>query len=181
MLLLLKSGMSEAQLKLANVEAELGLHEKERVENLSILRQQLEMKNTALANAKRDIAEEHERTAILSRRVDTLGQLEDKHQLMQKEHNRCKEILKESSRCQLQLKEQALQVDNDSKEKIREVCDGLDMANSEVAEEWEKVASLLRRVESLDLIEGQRLQMQKELERYKARLEEASKIGRAHV
>ncbi|XWS33395.1 hypothetical protein CRYUN_Cryun22dG0078500 [Craigia yunnanensis] len=61
-LLLLKYGMSEAQLKLANVEAELGLHENERVENLSTLRQQLEMKNIALANAQRDIAEECERT-----------------------------------------------------------------------------------------------------------------------
>ncbi|XWS45018.1 hypothetical protein CRYUN_Cryun15aG0099800 [Craigia yunnanensis] len=175
MLLLLKSGISEGQLKLANVEAELGFHEKERVENLSILRQQLEMKNTALANAQRDIAEERERTAILSRRVDILGQLEDKHQLMQKELNRCKEMLEESSRCQLRLKEQALQVNNDSKEKNREVCDALDVANSEVAEEREKIASLLRRIESLDLIEGQWLQMQKELERYKERLEEASR------
>ncbi|XVF15295.1 hypothetical protein REPUB_Repub09cG0138600 [Reevesia pubescens] len=175
MLLLLKSGMSEAQLKLANVVAELGLQEKERVENLSILRQQLEMKVTALANAQREIAEERERTTILSRRVDTLDQLEDKHQLMEKELNRCKEMLEESSRCQLCLKEQALQVDNDSKEKIREVCDALDVANSELTQEREKVASLLRRVESLDLIEGQRLLMQKELERYKERLEEASR------
>ncbi|XP_007047787.2 PREDICTED: uncharacterized protein At4g38062 [Theobroma cacao] len=175
MLLLMKSGMSEAQLKLANVEAELGLYEKERVENLSILRQQLEIKNTALANAQRDIAEEGERTAILTRRVDTLEQLEDKHQLMQKELNRCKEMLEESSRCQLRLKEQALQVDNDSKGKIREVCDALDVANSELAEEQEKVASLLRKVESLDIIEGQRLLMQKELERYKEKLEEASR------
>ncbi|XP_022740531.1 uncharacterized protein At4g38062-like [Durio zibethinus] len=175
MLLLLKSGMSEAQLKLANVEAELGLHQKERVENLSILKQQLEMKNIALAKAQRDIAEEHERTAILSRRVDTLDQLEDKHQLMEKELNRCKEMLEESSRCQLRLKEQALFVDNDSKKKIREVCDALDVANSELAEEREKVASLLRRIESLDFIEGQRILMQKELERYKERLEEASR------
>ncbi|XWS29595.1 hypothetical protein CRYUN_Cryun24cG0042300 [Craigia yunnanensis] len=175
MLLLLKSGMSEAQLKLANVEAELGLHEKERVENLSILTQQLEIKNTALANSQKDIAEERERTAILSRRVDTLDQLEDKNQLMEKELNRSKEMLEESSRCQLRLKEQALQVDNDSKEKIREVCDALDVVNSELAEEREKVASLLRKVESLDLIEGQRLLMQKELESYKERLEEASR------
>ncbi|KAK8501382.1 hypothetical protein V6N12_021077 [Hibiscus sabdariffa] len=54
MLLLLKSGMFEAQPKLANVEAELRLHKKERVENLSILRQQLEMRNAALAKAQRN-------------------------------------------------------------------------------------------------------------------------------
>lgn len=175
MMVLLKSGMFEAQLKLANAEAELGLHQKEGVENLSILRQQLEMKNTALANAQRDIAKERERTAILSRKVDTLAQLEDKHQLMEKEVNRCKTMLEESSKCQLRLKEQVLQMETDSKEKIREVCDALDVANSQLAEEQEKVASLLSRVESLDLIEGQLFLMQKELERYKERLEEASR------
>ncbi|MBA0590670.1 hypothetical protein Gorai_019366, partial [Gossypium raimondii] len=161
MMVLLKSGMFEAQLKLANAEAELGLHQKEGVENLSILRQQLEVKNTALANAQRDITEERERTAILSRKVDNLAQLEDKHQLMEKEVNTCKTILEESSKCQLWLKEQALQMETDSKEKIREVCDALDVANSQLAEEQEKVASLLSRVESLDLIEGQRFLMQK--------------------
>ncbi|TYJ10693.1 hypothetical protein E1A91_A11G224600v1 [Gossypium mustelinum] len=175
MMVLLKSGMFEAQLKLANAEAELGLHQKEGMENLSVLRQQLEMKNTALANAQRDITEERERNAILSRKVDTLAQLEDKHQLMEKEVNTCKTILKESSKCQLRLKEQALQMETDSKEKIREVCDALDVANSQLAEEQEKVASLLSRVESLDLIEGQRFLVQKELERYKERLEEASR------
>ncbi|XP_022774111.1 uncharacterized protein At4g38062-like [Durio zibethinus] len=118
MSLLLKSGMSEAQLKFANVETELAFHEKERVENLSTLRQQLEMRNNALANAQRDIAEERERIAILSRRVDTLDQLEDKHKLMEKELYRCKDMIEESSRCQLRLKEQALQVDNDSKKKL---------------------------------------------------------------
>ncbi|KAL4363138.1 hypothetical protein GQ457_04G034830 [Hibiscus cannabinus] len=179
MLLVLKLGMSEARVKLANVEAELGLHEKEREEKNSILRQQLEMKDTALANAQRDIAEERQRTAILSMRVDTLDQLEDKHQLMEKELNRCKEMLEESSRSQQWLKEQALQVENGSKEKNREVCDALDAANSELAEEREKVASLLRRVESLDLIEGQRLMLQKELESYKEMLEEASR-SRVH-
>ncbi|KAG4175796.1 hypothetical protein ERO13_A11G207000v2 [Gossypium hirsutum] len=175
MMVLLKSGMFEAQLKLANAEAELGLHQKEGMENLSVLRQQLEMRNTALANAQRDITEERERNAILSRKVDTLAQLEDKHQLMEKEVNTCKTILKESSKCQLRLKEQALQMETDSKEKIREVCDALDVANSQLAEEQEKVASLLSRVESLDLIEGQRFLVQKELERYKERLEEASR------
>ncbi|PPS17529.1 hypothetical protein GOBAR_AA03061 [Gossypium barbadense] len=175
MMVLLKTGMFEAQLKLANAEAELGLHQKEGMENLSVLRQQLEMKNTALANAQRDITEERQRNAILSRKVDTLAQLEDKHQLMEKEVNTCKTILKESSKCQLRLKEQALQMETDSKEKIREVCDALDVANSQLAEEREKVASLLSRVESLDLIEGQRFLVQKELERYKERLEEASR------
>ncbi|KAK8673029.1 hypothetical protein V6N13_111385 [Hibiscus sabdariffa] len=167
--------MSEAQPKLSNAEAERGLHEKERVKNLSVLRQQLEMKNTALTEAQRDIAEECERTAVLSKRVETLEQLDDKHQLIQKEFNGCKEMLEESSWCQLQLKEQCLQVDNDSKEKIGEVCEALNVTNSNLAEEREKVASLLRRVESLNLIERQWVITQKELESYKRRLEEASR------
>ncbi|KAK8672996.1 hypothetical protein V6N13_111352 [Hibiscus sabdariffa] len=175
MLLLLKSGMSEAQPKLSNAEAERGLHEKERVKNLSVFRQQLEMKNTALTEAQRDIAEECDRTAVLSKRVETLEQLDDKHQLIQKEFNGCKEMLEESSWCQLQLKEQCLQVDNDSKEKIGEVCEALKVKNSRLAEEREKVASLLRRVESLNLIERQWVITQKELESYKQRLEEASR------
>ncbi|MBA0559696.1 hypothetical protein Golob_016649 [Gossypium lobatum] len=94
---------------------------------------------------------------------------------MEKEFNRCKEMLEKSSMCQLWLKEQALQVENDSKEKIREVYDALDAVNSELAEERENVASLLRRVESLDLIEGQRVLLQKELEKCKEMLEEAAK------
>ncbi|KAA3474156.1 bHLH family protein [Gossypium australe] len=166
MMVLLKSGMFEAQLKLANAEAELGLYQKEGVENLSILRQQLEMKNTALASAQRDITEERERTAILSKKVDTLAQLEDKHQLMEKEVNTYKTILEESSKCQLRLKEQALQMETDSKEKNQS-----NVVNSQLEKEQEKVASLLSRVESLDLNEGQRFLMQKELER----LEEASR------
>ncbi|XP_039011512.1 uncharacterized protein At4g38062 isoform X2 [Hibiscus syriacus] len=176
MLLVMKSGMSEAQLKLAIFEAELDLHEKERVEKFSILRQQLEMKDTALANARRDIAEEHQRTAILSKRIETIDHLEVKHQLMEKELDRCKEMLKESSRCQLRLKEQAFQMEKESKEKLREVCDALETTESELAEEQEKVESLSRRGESLDLIEGQWLLLQKELERYKKMLEEASRF-----
>ncbi|KAL4367095.1 hypothetical protein GQ457_05G014360 [Hibiscus cannabinus] len=180
MLLLLKSKMFEAQPKLANVEAEFRLHDKKRVENLSILRQQLEMKITALAKAQRGIAEERERTTVLSKRVETLEQLEDKHQFIQEEFNRYKEMLEESSRCQLRLKEQCLQVDNDSKVKIREARDALDVTNSELAEEREKVASLSTRVQSLEFIERQWLMTQKELQSYKERLEEASRC-QAHL
>ncbi|KAK8501381.1 hypothetical protein V6N12_021076 [Hibiscus sabdariffa] len=85
-------------------------------------------------------------------------------------------MLEESSRCQLRLKEQCLQVDNDSKEKIREVHDALNATNSELAEELENVASLLSRVESLDFIERQWLMTQKELESYKERLERVESL-----
>ncbi|KAE8720594.1 hypothetical protein F3Y22_tig00018853pilonHSYRG00022 [Hibiscus syriacus] len=55
-------------------------------------------------------------------------------------------------------------MEKESKEKLREVCDALETTESELTEEREKVASLLRKAESLDLIEGQRLLLQKELE-----------------
>ncbi|KAK2656580.1 hypothetical protein Ddye_009632 [Dipteronia dyeriana] len=92
---------------------------------------------------------------------------------MQKELERYKEMLEESSRCQLHLQEQALLLESDSKEKLKEVCGALDSANSELVEVREKAASLSRRVQSLDHIEEQWLLMQKELDRCKEMFEES--------
>ncbi|GLT33678.1 hypothetical protein SLA2020_082420 [Shorea laevis] len=174
MLLVLKSGIYEAQLKLADIEGELSLHKKERGEKVSLLMQQLDMKNTALAKAQRDIEEENAKTLILLKRVESLELIEDQHNLMQKEILRSKEMLEESYKCQLLLKQKALQVESDSKEELRKACDALDVANSELTEEREKVASLLRRVQSLELLEEQRLLMQKQLEEQKKLIEEAA-------
>jgi chromosome segregation ATPase len=66
-------------------------------------------------------------------------------------------------------------VETDLKKKLREVYDELDTANAELATENENTASLLRRVQSLDHIEEQNLQMQKELKKYKEMLEESSR------
>ncbi|KAE8709603.1 MSCS-like 2 [Hibiscus syriacus] len=216
MLLLLKSGMSEARLKLSNVEAELCLHEKERVETLSILRQQLEMKNTALAKAQRDIAEERERTVVLSKglkplnnlrisislyrkssldvkkcsrnhldvtnselakerqkvasllsRVESLDSIERQWLMTQKELGSYKERLEEASIYQSHLEEQTLQTESESREKLDQVCKALDKTKSELTEERERTASLIKRAESLDHIEEQWLQTCKELKRYK--------------
>ncbi|KAK7835617.1 uncharacterized protein At4g38062 [Quercus suber] len=93
-----------------------------------------EMKNTALLRAQTDIIEEREKAESLLRRVESLEFIEEQQLIMQKELERYREMLEESSRCQLLLKEQVLQIESSSKEKLTEVCDALERANTELAE-----------------------------------------------
>ncbi|KAI3442318.1 uncharacterized protein J3R85_001249, partial [Psidium guajava] len=114
MLLVLKSGISESRLKLANTAPDIDMHNKIREENASLLIKQLEMKNEALAKAHEEIVNEHQKVQI--------------------ELASYKEMLEESSRCQFYLKEQALRMEVDSNVKIKEVCDALDRTTSELTE-----------------------------------------------
>ncbi|XP_057961756.1 uncharacterized protein At4g38062 isoform X1 [Malania oleifera] len=134
MLLVLKSAFAEAKSMLDNEKAEMDLHNKEKQENISHLMKELEMKNAALLRAQLAIEEEHEKAASLLRRADSLDLIEQQQFVMQKELERHKEMLEESSMYQLRLKDQALQMESDFREKLREVCDALDAANSELAE-----------------------------------------------
>ena len=93
-----------------------------------------EMKNTALIRAQTDIIEEREKAESLLRRVKSLEFIEEQQLIMQKELERYREMLEESSRCQLLLKEQVLQIESSSKEKLTEVCEALERANTELAE-----------------------------------------------
>ena len=93
-----------------------------------------EMKNTALIRAQTDIIEEREKADSLLRRVESLEFIEEQQLIMQKELERYREMLEESSRCQLLLKEQVLQIESSSKEKLTEVCEALERANTELAE-----------------------------------------------
>ena len=93
-----------------------------------------EMKNTALIRAQTDIIEEREKAESLLRRVESLEFIEEQQLIMQKELERYREMLEESSRCQLLLKEQVLQIESSSKEKLTEVCEALERANTELAE-----------------------------------------------
>ncbi|XP_030975538.1 uncharacterized protein At4g38062 isoform X2 [Quercus lobata] len=93
-----------------------------------------EMKNTALVRAQTDIIEERKKAELLLRRVESLEFIEEQQLIMQKELERYREMLEESSRCQLLLKEQVLQIESSSKEKLTEVCDALERANTELAE-----------------------------------------------
>uniref|UniRef100_A0A2N9IWK2 Uncharacterized protein n=1 Tax=Fagus sylvatica TaxID=28930 RepID=A0A2N9IWK2_FAGSY len=165
------AALSEAQVKLAKEKAELDVSAKAREDNVSLLVKQLEMKNAALVRAQTDIIEEREKAESLLRRVESLEIIEEQQLLMRKELERYKEMLEESSRCQLLLKEQVLQIESSSKEKITEVCDALVRANTELAEKicegneiefelqiWKSIAERLK----VDLEENH--EVRKELE-----------------
>ncbi|KAJ6297996.1 hypothetical protein OIU76_019172 [Salix suchowensis] len=175
MLLVLKSGITEAQLNIRNDETEVGLHEKEGGEDVSLLMRKLETKNIALAKALTDCEEERQKVACLLKRVECLDLVEEQRLLMQKELERYKDLFEELSRCQLCFKKQTLQTESDLKDKLAAVCDALDVANSELAKEQQKVVSLSRRARSLGLIEEKWLLMQKELEKCKEVHEESSR------
>ncbi|XP_065875095.1 uncharacterized protein At4g38062 [Euphorbia lathyris] len=129
----------------------------------------------ALDMANFELATEREKVASLSGKAASLEMIEEKQQLTHRELENCKEMLEESSRCQLHFKEQALQTERELRAKIDELCDALDIANSELATEREKAAFLSSKVASLDTT-GERLQLlQKELEKYKEMLEESSR------
>ncbi|XP_062144330.1 uncharacterized protein At4g38062-like [Alnus glutinosa] len=163
MLLVLKLGISEAQSKLANERIEMDVHDKEREEKVSLLMKQLEMKNSAPSEAQLKLAKEKaeldvyakerednvsllmkqlemKNAALLRAQKDTVGErekaesLDGQRLLMQKELERYKDLLEESSRCQLRLKEQVLKMESSSKEKLGEVCEALERANAEYAE-----------------------------------------------
>ncbi|CAL0313000.1 unnamed protein product [Lupinus luteus] len=124
MLLVLKQGISEAQLKLAN----------HKDENDFQLMKQMELKDAALISVQNDINEEHERAACLTRQVESFEfNMELQHSL-QIEIDRYKEMLDESTMCQLRLKEKVMKMEHDSKEQIEEVLDALDSANIELHE-----------------------------------------------
>ncbi|KAK7250624.1 hypothetical protein RIF29_33169 [Crotalaria pallida] len=118
MLLVLKQEISEAQLKLANQKDEIDLISREKEEKFFQLIKQLEIKDVAL----KGINEERERAACLARQVETL------------ELSRHKEMLEESNRCQLILKEKVMQMECDSNEQLEAVLDALDIANIELHE-----------------------------------------------
>ncbi|XP_057492455.1 uncharacterized protein At4g38062-like [Actinidia eriantha] len=115
LLLVLKSVISEAQLKLADEIADMDRRTCEREAEVSLLRKQLEMKHAALVKAQKSIAEDHEQQLRL-----------------QNELERHKEMLKESWESQLRLKEKALQMEID----LVKVRDALNRANDELAEKF---------------------------------------------
>lgn len=97
----------------------------ERHENVSLLMKQLEMKETAIVEARMTIEEECKKSESLLRRVESLD----------KELKRRKEMAEESSICQHGLNEKSLEVEMKSshiEERLKEVCYALDEANSEL-------------------------------------------------
>lgn len=131
MLLVLKQGTSEAQLKLAIHKDEMDLISKAREEKLM---KQLEMKDAALISAQKSINEECENAASLMRHVESYGSNNELQHSLQNELDRHKEMLEESSMSQLLLKEKVLQMECNFKEQLKEIHDALDSAIIELDE-----------------------------------------------
>ncbi|KAL0461435.1 UNVERIFIED_CONTAM: hypothetical protein Slati_0031100 [Sesamum latifolium] len=128
-LLVLKSEFREAQLRLADNRSCMDLKNIQMQENVNELLEQLENKKAALSSVQQDLEEEREKVVTLSKKVQTLEELQLP---LQKELERLKEMLKESKTCQLQSEEQVLQIQSD----LEKVHDALDRANGELYEKF---------------------------------------------
>lgn len=117
------------QLNLANEKAEFILQNEEKKENLSSLKQELEMKNMALVESQKEIEKEREKTKLLLRRIESLNYLE-------KELESHTEMLEELSPSQICSKEQNLEIETELKERLRQFGDALVKANSELDEKF---------------------------------------------
>ncbi|KAK7317690.1 hypothetical protein RJT34_02124 [Clitoria ternatea] len=133
MLLVLKQGISKAQLKLASSKDEMDLINKETEGKICQLLKQLEMKDAALICAQKSINEEYERVACLMSQIESYGSNEELRLSLQKELDRYKVMLEESTTCQLVLKEEVMQ-EHDLKEQLKEVHEALDHAVIELDE-----------------------------------------------
>ncbi|KAL8550209.1 hypothetical protein ACS0TY_008872 [Phlomoides rotata] len=128
-LLVLKSEFSEAKLRLADNHSCMNLKNIQVEGNMYELVDQLEKKKAALSNVQKDLEEEREKVAILSKKVQVLEGLQLP---LQKEVERLKEMLEESTSSQLQSKEQVLLIQSD----LEKVNDALRRANEELYEKF---------------------------------------------
>ncbi|XP_045833364.1 uncharacterized protein At4g38062-like [Trifolium pratense] len=137
MQLVLKQGISEAQLKLANYKDEMDLINKEKEGKIFQLMKQLEMRDDALISAQKELTEECEKAACLMskmREIESYGSNKELQHSLQNELDRYKEMLEESTNCQQILEEKLLQMKSDSKEQFRETHEALDIAINELDE-----------------------------------------------
>ncbi|CAL1377502.1 unnamed protein product [Linum trigynum] len=172
-LLVLKSGVAEAQSNLRKAEAENSFYNTKKVDEVSSLMKQLEMKDVILAKAQMEIEEERRKVESLQLRVEDIIPIEEQKLVLEKEVARYREMLEASSGCHFHFKEQALQAEKDLQQKIETLCNELDMVNSELVQEREKVVSLSTKAEALDRVEEKLLLQEKELERQKQMVEES--------
>ncbi|KAM7275543.1 hypothetical protein ACFE04_017409 [Oxalis oulophora] len=137
-LLMFKSRIYEAQLKLTDVEIEIckkksrAHSEKKKLQMDDDLKiKKCEEICDALEKANYELAEERAKTKISSRTFELkLNNVEEEKQFMNKELENYKELLEESFKGQCRLKEHALQMKNDANRKLEKVKDDLVMANS---------------------------------------------------
>ncbi|KAE9450051.1 hypothetical protein C3L33_18049, partial [Rhododendron williamsianum] len=202
MLMVLKSEISEARLKLADEMENINLKYSEREEEVSRLMRQLVVRNAALVKADQNIEEGHEKIGSLLSKVESLSLVQEQKLQLQDEVERQKGMVmnlewlneekslmlfvlkSEISEAQLKLADEMENMDLENVKRDEEVSllmkqlnmksNALVKAETKIEECHEKIeecheemASLLRKVESLSLMEQQHLQLQNELESLK--------------
>ena len=122
----LKSEISKAYSKMLYAKSEMELRDKEKEDKFSFLIEQLTFNKSYL-----DLGPENKELASLRKRVDSLECMQVSKN---NEVQRYKEMLEESSECQLQLKEQVLQMESALENEKRGAFEALEKANLELVE-----------------------------------------------
>ena len=123
---ILKSEISEAYSKMLDAKAEMELHDKEKEGKISHLTEHLKVNKSHL-----DLGQENKELASLRKRVKSLECMQASKD---DELQRYKQMLEESSECQLQLKKQVLQMDSALENEKKGAFEALEKANLELAE-----------------------------------------------
>ncbi|KAL4614952.1 hypothetical protein ACB092_07G089400 [Castanea dentata] len=131
---ILKSEISEAYSKILDAEAEMELHDKEKEGKISHLIEQLKVNKSHL-----DLGQENKELASLRKRVEFLECMQASKD---DELQRYKQMLEESSECQLQLKRQVLQMESALENEKRGAFEALEKANLELAEKIREASQL---------------------------------------
>ena len=123
---ILKSEISEAYSKMLDAKAEMELHDKEKEGKISHLTEHLKVNKSHL-----DLGQENKELASLRKRVKSLECMQASKD---DELQRYKQMLEESSECQLQLKKQVLQMESALENEKKGAFEALEKANLELAE-----------------------------------------------
>ncbi|KAL8133915.1 uncharacterized protein At4g38062 [Apium graveolens] len=148
MLLVLQSEIKEARLKLSDQRDDV-----EKEECLSLLKQQLEIKDSAIVAALNEVEEERGKVESLSRKIESFNLIEEQQLTLENDLDHHKKMVVDSFTCQQHLKDQVLQLKGD----LNRVHDALDKANEELAQKfcevkeaeyeiqaWESIAEQLK-------------------------------------
>ena len=123
---ILKSEISEAYSKMLDAKAEMELHDKEKEGKISHLTEHLKVNKSHL-----DLGQENKELASLRKKVKSLECMQASKD---DELQRYKQMLEESSECQLQLKKQVLQMESALENEKRGAFEASEKANLELAE-----------------------------------------------
>ncbi|XP_077233534.1 uncharacterized protein At4g38062-like [Tasmannia lanceolata] len=134
-LMVLKSEISKPRLEFKAPDVEKEPCKEKIEEQIFLLTEQLEKKNSALVKAQLEIEQERKTIASLKKSIESSYSREQQYFLMQKDLERYKEMLEESYSCRDRLKEQASQKEASLREDLSKVSNALDKANCDLSEE----------------------------------------------